>query len=397
MLYIVDDDEETGFLLEAALMSIVDNISIYTKPADFLHLTLTSRDILLLDLMMPEIDGVEVIRELAKKSCPASIIIMSGYDQSVLHSVEKLAKEYGLSMKGHLSKPIVISKLRTVILTILEDSENLFSVDDNSTQLFAFTPQKKDLWHAILEQQLVLYYQPQIEIRSGRLLGFEGLVRWQHPQFGVVFPDQFIGLAESTGLINDLTNEVIRIAVNQCRQWSNLGRQYKLSINLSAENINNLELPEKLSNIIESNQLDPTSMVLEVTESALMKEMTLSTDILTRLRLKGFPLSIDDFGTGYSSLSQLHRIPFTELKIDQSFVMTMLEEDESRAIVETCIMLGHRLHMAVVAEGVETLQIYQLLETLGCDIAQGYLISKPIPPDQLENWCRQYQPNQYMM
>jgi EAL domain-containing protein (putative c-di-GMP-specific phosphodiesterase class I) len=213
-------------------------------------------------------------------------------------------------------------------------------------------------------------------------------VRWQHPQYGMLFPDRFIGLAERSGLIGRLTEEVINQAVSQSTMWHEQGYAFKVSVNISSENVSNLSMPEYLESLTKLHQLDPRMLMLEITESALMSEITTSLDILTRLRLKGFKLSIDDFGTGFSSLSQLHKIPFTELKIDQSFVMKMVEDPQSAAIVETCIMLGHKLKMSVVAEGVEDHRIWTQLKALNCDIAQGYQIAKPLPPDELIKWYK---------
>ena len=249
-----------------------------------------------------------------------------------------------------------------------------------------FTPKEKDLRDAIDNKELVLYYQPQINMKMRNLHGAEALVRWLHPEFGIIPPDKFIVLAEQTGLIEQLTEEVIQLAISQSVHWQKLNKSIRLSINISAQNINSLKLPEQLRMLVKEYELDPSMIVLELTESALMDSVVTSLDILTRLRLKGFQLSIDDFGTGYSSLSQLHKIPFTELKVDQSFVTNMKQNHESKAIVETCIMLAHKLNMEVVAEGVEDKETWDLLLAEDCDIAQGYYIAKPMPALEFDKW-----------
>lgn len=200
-------------------------------------------------------------------------------------------------------------------------------------------------------------------------------------------------MAENNGLISELTSKIIEQAVEQAKYWKSQKLAVQISVNISAENITSLSLPEQLIQMLRQHQLDPTMITLEVTESALMGQLVTSLDILTRLRMKGIKLSIDDFGTGYSSLSQLYRMPFTELKIDQSFVMNMTHDEETRGIVKTCIILGHELNMCVVAEGVEGKATLELLRKMGCDVAQGFHIARPMPAEDLMEWKRRYDQN----
>lgn len=390
-LIIVDDDCMTCELLATAAEGIFDEIKQYNDAASFLQQPLSQTDIVLLDLQMPEIDGVETIRLLAQSHSPACLILISGYDESVLRSARVLARDLGLRVEGNLTKPIGIAQLTTLLSSLVEElaeapaPENMRPI---LTDPASFIPTEADLLQAIERHQLVLHFQPQVSLKSSALVGLEALVRWQHPQYGTLYPDRFIALAESSGLIGKLTEEVLNLAVCQSKEWHEQGYAFKISVNISAENVSNLEMPEYLESLTKRFELDSHMLMLEITESALMSEITTSLDILTRLRLKGFKLSIDDFGTGFSSLSQLHKIPFTELKIDQSFVRRMNEDPQSAAIVETCIMLGHKLKMLVVAEGVENHKIWQQLKELGCDIAQGYQIAKPLPPEELLQWYK---------
>ena len=185
-------------------------------------------------------------------------------------------------------------------------------------------------------------------------------------------------MAEQHNLIDKLTRWVLNTAVKQEQEWNVRNINIGVAVNISAFDVTSLTLPEQLASLIKKSELDPTKITLEVTESALMGELVTSLDILTRMRLKGIGLSIDDFGTGYSSLSQLHRVPFSELKIDRSFVSNMATDSEAKAIVKTCIMLGHELNMDVIAEGVETEADLETLKLLKCDLAQGYYFSKPL-------------------
>lgn len=212
------------------------------------------------------------------------------------------------------------------------------------------------------------------------------MVRWQHPERGLIFPDQFIALAEENNLINKLTESVIYLAISQNKLWQDQGLNTRISVNVSADNIINLNLPEKLKTLTEEFNVKAENITIELTESAVMGELTRSLDVLNRLRMKGFLLSIDDFGTGYSSLSHLYQAPFTELKIDQHFIMHMLEDTEAMVIVKICIMLGKMMGMDIVAEGVETQEIFDELKNMGCDIAQGYFLSRPVPAEELLNW-----------
>lgn len=385
-IYIIDDDVQVAELLSAAIDSVGIDNQYFTSARDFLGMSLDKSDVIMLDLNMPDIDGIEVIRQLGNDACQSQLILISGHDKGILHSAMQLAQAYSLSVAASLTKPIAMDQLKNLVL----DVSNLESAVIDSAAGPQSSVTVAELKEAITHNQLELYYQPQINIKTAELHGVEALVRWNHPERGLVFPDMFISLAEKNNLIGDLTSSVIAMSIAQSREWHDAGLNTKISVNISSDNITSLSLPEQLIDLLGSNELNPNVLTLEVTESALMGELVTSLDILTRLRMKGIGLSIDDFGTGYSSLSQLHRIPFTELKIDQSFIMSMVSDEESRAIVKTCIMLGHELHMNVVAEGVETEQIYAMLRAYGCDIAQGYFISRPMPAADFLPWLNSF-------
>lgn len=387
-VYIVDDDVQVADMLSAAINNFGLFAEAYTNAYDFFKISVDDIDIILLDLNMPDIDGIEVIRALADMKCKARLILISGHDEGVLHSAEQLAQAHSLKVAARMTKPIRLADLKNIIMDLAVEAPSIPAVNNNVNLM----PHVDELRDALTNNDLVLHYQPQISLVTGALDGVEVLVRWQHETRGMVFPDSFIGLAEDNNLIGELTELVIKGVIKQTHIWKKQGLETKVSVNISADNIKGLSLPEQLADVLQYNQLDPKSLTLEVTESALMGELVTSLDILTRLRMKGFKLSIDDFGTGYSSLSQLHRIPFTELKIDKGFVMSMCKDNESRAIVKTCIMLGHELNMKVVAEGVESQQILDKLKELGCDIAQGYHIARPMPATDLIQWVENYCP-----
>ncbi|MEE4244902.1 MAG: EAL domain-containing response regulator [Kangiellaceae bacterium] len=386
-LFIIDDDEQICDMLAIATESLFSHIETINDARKMLSIDFSSEDIILLDLMMPEMDGVEVLRSLAKNKVTSHIFLMSGYDSGVLHSSEELGIDYGLKIAGNFTKPIGLRELQNKLRKLIRRAPTS-NKPEVTLDIERFIPTAHDLSTAIEQDQLVLFYQPQKLVSEDSVISCEALVRWHHPDHGLIFPGDFIELAEQTGLIDKLTESVISIAVKQLIEWQTHNIPVRISINISPQNIVSLNFPEQLKERLDSHKIDPSMLILEVTETALMSELTQSLDILTRLRLKGFKLSIDDFGTGFSSLSQLHKIPFTELKIDRSFVNKMAFDEESKAIVETCIMLGHKLKMTVVAEGVEDNKTYDLLQQLGCDIAQGFYIARPLPVDEFEHWYR---------
>ena len=387
-IYIIDDEEQTADMLGEFIRLMGYQSIVYIQAKQFFKETDAhiENSIVILDLHMPEMDGVEVMRLLAENGNPPPLILVSGYDSGVLHSAEQLAKAHSLEIIATIGKPLQFQELRDAINMYISGESKLHNkIQTNAIQFTA-----PELKQAIFDKQLILHYQPQIDINTGSLFGVEALVRWQHPEHGLIYPNLFITLAENSGLIGDLTTYVIDQALNQALEWKSEGLMIQISVNISADNVNSLSLPEQLSNQLDSNKLDPSLLTLEVTESALMGKLVTALDILTRLRMKGIELSIDDFGTGYSSLSQLYRAPFTELKVDQSFVKNMAHDKEARGIVKTCIMLGHELKMQVVAEGVEDKETLQLLKEIGCDIAQGFYIAEPMSSSDLIEWSKNH-------
>ncbi len=387
-VYLIDDEPELVELLSDVVNLAGLDAHGYTRASHFFEQVkeFAQNSILVLDLNMPEMDGIEVMRKLATMENPPLLILISGTDIGLLRAAEKLGLAHNLQILETLSKPLIIDDF----LHLLEKQSSIIKTHQSNQFKSANPLSPSELQLAINENQLILHYQPQLDMETGKLIGIESLIRWNHPVQGLIFPDQFIPLAEQNGLINKLTHWVIDHSVKQNQQWQQQHLFITMSVNISADDITSLTLPEQMTNLLVENQLDPTILTLEITESVLMGELVTSLDILTRLRLKGISLSIDDFGTGYSSLSQLHKIPFTELKIDRSFVGNMSKDPEARAIVKTCIILAHELNMKVVAEGIEDQQTWDMLADLGCDIAQGYFIAKPMPGNELSDWIKSH-------
>jgi predicted signal transduction protein with EAL and GGDEF domain len=243
---------------------------------------------------------------------------------------------------------------------------------------------------AIEREQLLLHFQPKLDLGSGQLAGVEALVRWQHPERGLVPPDEFILLAEQTGLIKPLTQWVLAAGLRQCRAWREQGFDVPMAVNLSMRDLHDPRLPALLAALLDSSGIAPAWLCLEITESAAMADPDQTLQILARLRQLGVGLAIDDFGTGYSSLSYLKRLPVQELKIDRGFVREIARNEDDLAIVRATIELGHSMGLEVVAEGVEDEAGWRLLDTLGCDLAQGYYMSRPLPAPALLPWLQEW-------
>jgi EAL domain-containing protein (putative c-di-GMP-specific phosphodiesterase class I) len=329
--------------------------------------------VIMMDLNMPGADGIQLLRDLVEAKSTARILIASGADAKVLETAERLAGERGLAIAGALQKPIRAAALKETLERLREIEKPLMA---------------RALAYAIDHDELILEYQPKLDCKEGVVYGVEALVRWQHPTRGLVPPDQFIPLAEQSGLVHGLMDWVLTHAVRQAASWNKAGLVLNMAINMSARDLDDIDLPElALARCTEAG-LAPDQVTLELTESAAMMDPTQTLDVLARLRLKGFHLSIDDFGTGYASLIQLRRLPFSELKVDKSFVIQMHRNQDCRVIVEAILGIGQKLGLNVVAEGVETSDALATLVALGADAVQGFYISRPVGADRLEAVAR---------
>ncbi|HEY3722794.1 MAG TPA: bifunctional diguanylate cyclase/phosphodiesterase [Acidimicrobiia bacterium] len=247
-----------------------------------------------------------------------------------------------------------------------------------------------DLRRALDGDELVLHYQPQVSLETGRATGVEALLRWNHPEHGLLPPDEFIPLAERSGLIHPLTEHVLERACTDCRVWRSRGVELSVAVNLSARNLIETDLLERVRGLLVRHDLPPSALVLEITESTIMADPVAVTEVVRRLRAEGLAVSIDDFGTGYSSLAHLRHLPVSEIKIDKSFVFGMVDDPADATIVRSAIELAHNLHLTAVAEGVETEIARDALAALGCDVAQGYFYALPMPAAELMEWVRRH-------
>jgi EAL domain-containing protein (putative c-di-GMP-specific phosphodiesterase class I) len=388
-ILVLDDDEDVGMLIAEVAEAKSLPCTVTTDAEGFMQALAPDTTLIFLDLVMPGVDGIEILRKLADKGCHAEIVMMSGVGKRVIESASTLGKSLGLQMPGHLTKPFRIAELESLLAS---------QVDPRPPSPFRSPKEihveEEELQRAVEGDEFVLHYQPQIEIATGKVVGVEGLARWQHPKHGLVFPDNFIEIAEEIGLIDQLTLLVFRHGLSEISLFSDKGQQpINLSLNVSAGSLLDLELPNKFIEMVHAHGAEPSNMILEITESGLIRELSRALEVLTRLRLKNVQLSIDDFGTGYSMMQQLKNIPATELKIDKSIVQNLHTSDD-RIVLQKTIELGHDLGMKVVAEGVETEEQLEFLRNKGCDIAQGYLFTRPLSTEKLLAWLAEYRSGQ---
>ncbi|NOQ63786.1 MAG: EAL domain-containing protein [Methyloprofundus sp.] len=382
-LIVIDDEANVGAYICDIASSVGFQCTDYQDGYAFIKQDIENESVIVLDLMMPDMDGVEIIRFLATQDKSFRLILVSGVDATVLHSAQELAEEYQLKVVAVLQKPFLPRALKDILSGLLKNQQQPPSVSD----CIAGELSAEDLALAIKQGHIVAYFQPQISFKTGEILGFEALARWLHPQKGVISPQCFIPIAEENELMYELTWSMLRQVTDL---WQQQQLHYSVSINMPARLLKSQALSDDLAEVMRQHRLDPSQLIIEITENGIMEEFSKSLESLIRMRMHGFRLSIDDFGTAYSSLVQLYRAPFTELKIDMSFVSKIEHDPEAQAIVEATILLAQKLKLQVVAEGVENQAIFDQLAGLEADIAQGYHIAKPIPAEQLMGWIEEY-------
>lgn len=334
--------------------------------------------LIFLDLQMPEMDGIEFVRHLVRIGYAGALVLISGEDERVVQAAERLARAHRLDVLGALCKPVSPEGLQEVL-----ESDLLRHARKARPRR---TYEAAALGRAIRCGELVNFFQPKVSLADGVVRGVEALVRWRHPTDGLVSPVDFISLAEEHGLITELTHAVLRGALEQTGIWRSQGHDLQVAINVSMDNLEDLDFPEWVLHEVQHAGLPPAAVMLEVTESRLMKDPVKPLDILTRLRLKRIGLSIDDFGTGHSSLAQLRDLPFEELKVDRSFVHGACHNAPLAAILRASISMARQLGMRSVAEGIEDRADWDYLKDSGCDVGQGYFISAPMPADEFSGW-----------
>ena len=369
LLVALDDDEEIVGVIAALGRRAGFDVEAVTSPRAFdAILAVRSPNVVVLDLQMPEMDGVEMLRRLAAARSAADVILVTGMDERTIAAAEQYAVSRGLKIAAALQKPFVPDELLDRLI---------------ATQAAQRPLNAADLEHAIAEGELTVHYQPTVRRfadGSWDIATMEALLRWNHPTRGMVSPAAFIGMGEEHGLTRAMTDFVIQRGVEQLKGWQVLRLNVGLRVNVAATLIADIEFPDRLQSILDQQEISPSALTIEITETAMLDHAPDTLDILTRLRVKDINLAIDDFGIGYSSLTQLFRMPFNEMKIDKSLTSRVPQSREARIMVEALVELAHKLNLTVCAEGVETEETLAFLGSVACDSAQGFFISRPIPP-----------------
>jgi EAL domain-containing protein (putative c-di-GMP-specific phosphodiesterase class I)/AmiR/NasT family two-component response regulator len=340
-------------------------------------------DIIISDLDMPGMDGMEFIRRLGHAHTPVSMVVASSLSSTLIASVANMAEAYGITLLGVVEKPLTSKKLLPLI-----ERHQPRPAEPKRVAAPTFTLDEVEA--GLKNDEFEPFFQPKIELATGRIKGAEALARWRHGRQGIVSPSAFIRLLEDNGLVDELTWIMLRKAAACCSAWRKTGVDATVSVNLSTKSLDDTEIAGRVTELVRSQDIAPRNMVLEVTESAATIDVGRTLENLARLRMRGFGLSIDDYGTGYSSMQQLARIAFTELKIDQSFVTGAAKQRSARAILESSVRMAKKLSIASVAEGVETRDAFDLLCRIRCEMAQGYFIAAPMEYTAFRTWVRHW-------
>jgi EAL domain-containing protein (putative c-di-GMP-specific phosphodiesterase class I)/AmiR/NasT family two-component response regulator len=342
-------------------------------------------DIVICDLDMPGMDGMEFLRHLGQAGNRTSVILASGLERSLIASVATMTEAYGIHLLGVVEKPLTPAKLKPLILLHATARNSPARVEGAGTPFLL-----SEIATGLRNGEFEPFFQPKVDLATGMVKGAEALARWRHPEKGIIAPYAFVKLLEDGGMIGDLTWCMLEKAAAACLEWRSAGLEATVSVNLSLKSLDDVSVADRVTALVRSQNLDPRHMILEVTESAATTDVGVALENLARLRMKGFGLSIDDYGTGYSSMRQLARIAFSELKVDQSFVMNAAKENSARLILESSLSLARKLRITSVAEGVETGTDFQMLRRLRCDVAQGYFIARPMEGSAYLDWVRNW-------
>ncbi len=363
-LIVVDDERDYADTVVGVAQSCGYDAHTATDPAalDALLEAAPLPAVAVVDISMPEMDGIDVLKRLKARAPRCAVVLHSGKDEQIIRTVRQIGLDLGLNMAGYCAKPARAAALRAALEGLLHNGQEI--CEDMLRRSFD-------------NGDYAVSYQPKVSLQSGIVTGYEALLRLTHPVAGAIPPTDFIPVAEDSGLIHDLTHFVIADAAGRLRRWTQEGRDMSVAINLSPLVLEDPDLPLLVNASCRGAGVEPDRIVFEITEGVSLDRIEGAVENLTRLRMAGFRLSLDDFGTGYSSLVQLKRMPFSEIKVDRAFVSACPRDGEAAVIVRAIIGLAHSLGLTAVAEGVETRGCAAFLQELACDQAQGFLYGRP--------------------
>lgn len=339
-------------------------------------------ELIIVDLEMPNMDGIELLQQFAERNIKPALIVASSREVALLSSVRVMTDVLELPVLGAMQKPLTAQAIGDAIQRFVAQPARAAKSARAAAPALSLT----ELRAAVEAGHVQPWYQPKVDLVTGRIKGVESLARWVHPERGLIPPDSFIGIAEREGYIHELTMHLVQLSCARVASWNARGFKVELSINLSQTHLTTPNLSQELFQQVTAHGLDPQQVIWEVTESAAADNLGAALGNLARLRLKGFGLSIDDYGTGFSSLQQLSRIPFSELKIDKSFIKGVHDREDLRVILHTALNMARQLNLMTVAEGIETEADLKLLTSYGCQIGQGYLFGAAVAGEKAPDW-----------
>ncbi len=367
-VFIVDDEAGILDVVSRGLQKAGFNTTTFSSGRAFEQaVTREAPDVCVIDLSIPDFDGISILNELAAQDYRGRILLISGHSEQLLRSVTRLAEDHHLQIVGCMRKPFTLKPLIDALKIVPVDS---------------FAPTREDVLEALRNDQIVVRYQPIVDLPNRQVVAAEALVRWQHPTHGLLLPSSFLNKLDQAGM-NELTLQVFRSAFQNRAIWGKSGQNISVAINVPINTIMDPHVNSEINRLAERHNTTLEGLVLEITENEMITDTRALASILSGMCLRGARVSLDDFGTGFSSLSRLQRLPIDEVKIDKSFVRQCVTHNEDRKIVEAVVALAHALGMRVVAEGVETEATAAVLTEIGSDFAQGFLFGRPVSANEI--------------
>ncbi len=384
---VVDDDHDQRYLVGRTLAGM-GRARVLEAASGQEALAILDRaghaiDIVVTDLQMPQMDGMELVRRIGERKLPLSMILVSGLDGVLLASAAAMAKAYGVRVIGTIEKPATRAKLSLVLDHFRVPAAE---AEDRAEASVAFAPTVADVLNGIAAGQIEPFFQAVVELGSGNVVGAEALARWRHPSRGILGPEVFLPPLAQAGYLDELSWIMLSMSAMEMGRWPRDNQRLTVSVNVSATSLADPGYADAVTQIVTGHGLEPSEMILELTETEAILNVAAALENLTRLRIKGFGLAIDDYGIGYSSMQALSSMPFTELKIDRSFVAGAASDPKYRLMIGNAIAVARQLRLKTVAEGVETRAEYELLAGLGCDRVQGYFVSRPLEGSEFLRW-----------
>lgn len=386
---LLDDDEFTMLFIEEMLREIgLTDVRTETDGRRALEVIQQQPPgLLIFDLNMPNLDGIEVVRSLADMQFAGAVILLSGADKHILQSTQLLVEQYGIRMLASIKKPASREQLSEALghyLDQLPESRAGYLTAGDELSL-------EEVRAGITSGQVVPFFQPKVSTSGRKVKGAECLARWRTAEGKVLGPQTFIPVVESHGLSQAFLEALLVPTLALLAVWRAEGLEFGISINITADNLEQFDLPDYLEREMARHQIPHKYLTLELTEGRLYSNSRAALDVITRIRIKGFNLSIDDYGTGYSNLDSLKKMPFNELKVDRSFIVGAVSDAKTAAILQSTVTLGKALDLRTVAEGVETDRDFALVKSLGIDEVQGFGVARPMPSSDLSAWIAQWE------